>query len=83
MREVNAQRETRNSMVKAAFGIMALVCLAAGLNVYLFAEQLGFSEDTARIVAIAFLVAGGGRLSCPEALGPDHGRELAVFLNCC
>jgi positive regulator of sigma E activity len=45
-------------MVKVVFGIMALVCLAAGLIVYLFAERLGFSEDTARIVAIAFLVAG-------------------------
>ena len=60
MREGSEQRQVRNSMVKAVFGIMALVCLAAGLNVYLFAEQLGFSEDTARIVAIAFLVAGAG-----------------------
>ena len=52
--------DVRNSMVKVAFGIMALVCLAAGLVVYLFAEQLGFSEDTAQIVAIAFLVTGAG-----------------------
>jgi len=58
MREGSEQRQVRNSMVKAVFGIMALVCLAAGLIIYLFAEQLGFSEDTARIVAIAFLVAG-------------------------
>ncbi len=58
MREGSEQRQVRNSMVKAVFGIMALVCLAAGLIVYLFAERLGFSEDTARIVAIAFLVAG-------------------------
>ena len=58
MREGSEQRQVRNSMVKVVFGIMALVCLAAGLIVYLFAERLGFSEDTARIVAIAFLVAG-------------------------
>ena len=60
MREQSEQREARNSMVKVAFGIMALVCLAAGLIVYLFAEQLSFSEDTAQIVAIALLVAGAG-----------------------
>ena len=60
MREGSEQRQVRNSMVKVVFGIMALVCLAAGLIVYLFAERLGFSEDTARIVAIAFLVAGAG-----------------------
>ena len=60
MREGSEQRQVRNSMVKAVFGIMALVCLAAGLIIYLFAEQLGFSEDTAQIVAIAFLVAGAG-----------------------
>ncbi len=60
MREGSEQRQVRNGMVKAVFGIMALVCLAAGLIIYLFAEQLGFSEDTARIVAIAFLVAGAG-----------------------
>ncbi len=60
MAEGSRQTEVRNSMVKVAFGIMALVCLAAGFIVYLFAEQLGFSEDTAQIVAIAFLVAGAG-----------------------
>ncbi len=34
-----ARTDGRNNMVKVAFGIMALVCLAAGLVVYLFAEQ--------------------------------------------
>ncbi len=60
MAEGSRQTEVRNSMVKIVFGIMALVCLAAGLIVYLFAEQLSFSEDTAQIVAIALLVAGAG-----------------------
>ncbi len=60
MAEGSRQTEVRNSMVKVALGIMALVCLAAGFIVYMFAEQLGFSEDTAQIVAIAFLVAGAG-----------------------
>lgn len=40
--------------------ISVLVCLATSLIVYLFAEQLGFDDDTAFFVAIAFLVAGVG-----------------------
>lgn len=56
----NEQSEDRHRLVKIAFGIMTLVCLATGFSVYLFAEQLGFAEDTAQYVAIAFLVAGVG-----------------------
>ena len=52
--------EARNRVVKIVFGVMALVCLLAGLAIYLFAEQFGISEETAQIVAIAFLAAGVG-----------------------
>lgn len=60
MMDGNGAREVRIRMIKVAIGIMALVCLAAGFSVYVFAEQLGLSEDTARYVAIAFLAAGVG-----------------------
>lgn len=58
MRGQGARAEARNRMVKIAFGTAALVCLATGIIVYLFAEPLGFSDDTAQIVALAFLAAG-------------------------
>lgn len=58
MTQQSPRNEARTRAVKIAFGVMALVCVAAGLAIYLFAEQFGFSEETARIVAIAFLVAG-------------------------
>jgi len=60
MRQGNAQSEDRYRLVKVALGLMTLVCLATGLIVYQFAEQLGFDEGTAQIVAIAFLAAGVG-----------------------
>lgn len=47
-------------MVKLVLEISVLVCLATSLIVYLFAEQLGFDDDTAFFVAVAFLVAGVG-----------------------
>ena len=50
--------EARNRAVKIAFGVMALMCVLTGFVIYLFAEQFGFSDETARIVAIAFLAAG-------------------------
>lgn len=60
MRRSNAQSEDSHRLVKAVLGIMTLVCISTGLIVYLFAQQLGFDEDTAQIVAIAFLAAGVG-----------------------
>lgn len=48
----------RSRIAKIAFGVMAIVCLSAGLILYLFAADLGMDPDTARFVAIAFLVAG-------------------------
>ena len=60
MTQQSSSNETRTSAVKIAFGAMALVCLVAGLVIYQFAEQFGFSEETAQIVAIAVLAAGAG-----------------------
>lgn len=54
----NENRNSGNRIAKIAFGIMAIVCLSAGLILYLFAADLGMDPDTARFVAIAFLVAG-------------------------
>jgi TRAP-type C4-dicarboxylate transport system permease small subunit len=54
------RNEARHQLIKIAFGAMALLCVLAGFAVYLLADWLGLSEDTARIVAIAFLVAGAG-----------------------
>ena len=52
------REEARDRLVKIAFGIMTLVCLAAGLVLYLFPDLLGLDKDAAELVAIAFLLAG-------------------------
>lgn len=48
----------RDMVVKLAFGIGALICLLTGLVLYMFAPQLGLDPATARLVAVAFLIAG-------------------------
>jgi hypothetical protein len=58
MSEGNDPFETRNRILKVAFGLMALVCLLAGLAVYVSAGALGLDQDTADLLAIAFLAAG-------------------------
>ena len=60
MREGYRQTDDSHRLVKRVLEIMSLVCLATALIVYLFADQLGFSEDTALYVTIAFLAAGIG-----------------------
>lgn len=50
--------ETRHRVVKIAFGTAALVCLLAGLFLYLFPDVIGLDPETAELVAIAFLLAG-------------------------
>lgn len=40
------------------FGAAALLCVLAGLLLYLFADSLGMDRDMAKIVAILFLAAG-------------------------
>lgn len=58
MDELEQKRLARNRIAKIAFGVGALVCLTAGFIVYIFADALGLDPDTAKFVAIAFLVAG-------------------------
>lgn len=53
-------RERRSRLTKIAFGMAALLSVGVGLLLYLFAEEIGYDEETARFVAIAFLVAGLG-----------------------
>ncbi len=60
MREGNGQGERNLRMVKRALELTSLLCLATALFVYLFSEKIGFSEDTAFIVGLAFLAAGIG-----------------------
>ncbi len=60
MTQQSLTSESRNRVIKIVFGVVAITCLIAGLVIYLFAEQLGLSEETAQIVAIAFLAAGAG-----------------------
>ncbi len=47
-------------LVRLAFGAGALLSVVAGLMLYLFAGSLGFDEDTAELIAIAFLLVGVG-----------------------
>ena len=58
MTQKNAQGPERDRVIKIAFGFMAITCLLAGFILYVFAQDLGFDQETARLVAIAFLVAG-------------------------
>lgn len=51
-------RRARMERSKLAFGVLALIMVALGLGIYLFSAMLGIDADTAKIVAIAFLVAG-------------------------
>lgn len=58
MVEDDSASQTRDRLIKIAFGVAALICLAGGLVIYLFPDIAGLDEDTAELVAIAFLLAG-------------------------
>lgn len=58
---MNAGREGHRKPSRVAeflFGAAALLCVVAGLILYLFAGPFGLDPDMANIVAILFLVAG-------------------------
>lgn len=55
-RQTAAQRQ----IVRFAFGAMALGSVVVGLGVWQFAGAIGLEEDTARLIATAFLAAGIG-----------------------
>ncbi len=48
----------RQRIVKVLFGVAALISLMTGLMVYLFADTIGLDDFTAKVVAVAFLIAG-------------------------
>lgn len=58
MAERERSQSARGRLAKLAFGVMALLSLLAGAVIFYFADQLGFDEQTARIVALTFLIAG-------------------------
>jgi uncharacterized membrane protein len=54
------QSGAHRRVIRFAFGAMALVSVLIGLGVWQFADAIGIEDDTARLIAIAFLVAGIG-----------------------
>jgi hypothetical protein len=55
-----AAASANERLAKAVFGVLALAFVLAGLGIYLLQGRLGIDEDTARLVATAFLVVGIG-----------------------
>jgi phage shock protein PspC (stress-responsive transcriptional regulator) len=61
MNTTEPARTTANErLAKAVFAVLALASVLAGLGIYLLQERLGIDEDTARLIATAFLVVGIG-----------------------
>jgi len=58
MTDTHTKNGNVDRIVKIAFGVMAILCLLTGLVLYLFAESFGLDQETARYVAIAFLIVG-------------------------
>ena len=54
------QTAAQRRIVRFAFGVMALASVLVGFGVWYFAAALGIQDDTARLIATAFLAAGIG-----------------------
>ncbi len=54
----SALREMRMRRGKLYFGVLALVMILLGFVFYVFSDALGIDEQTAKLVAAAFLIAG-------------------------
>jgi uncharacterized membrane protein len=54
------QTAAQRRIIRFAFGAMALGSVLVGLGVWQFADMIGLEEDTARLIATAFLAAGIG-----------------------
>ncbi len=52
-----AECERSARIVQVALGAMALGSVAFGLGVYAAGDRLGLAEDTAKVIASAFLIA--------------------------
>lgn len=53
-----ALRERRMRRGKLYFGILALAMIVLGLAIYIFSSALNIDETTAKLIALAFLIAG-------------------------
>ena len=57
----NHDRTAANQrIVRFALGAMALFSVIAGLAIWMFAGSIGIDEDTTRLIAIVFVIAGVG-----------------------
>ena len=54
------QSVTQRRIIRLAFGAMALTSVVVGFGVWQFADRIGIEEETARLIAMAFLAAGIG-----------------------
>lgn len=54
------QSTSQRRIVRLAFGAMALTSVVVVFGVWLFADRIGIEEETARLIAVAFLAAGIG-----------------------
>lgn len=51
-------REPNVRLAKAVFANLALLSVLAGAALYLLRARIGIAEDTARLVATAFIIVG-------------------------
>lgn len=54
---IMAERERSLRFVQVTLAVLALASLAVGLGIFALANRIGVPEDTARVLASAFLVA--------------------------
>jgi uncharacterized membrane protein len=61
MHDDNRDQAARQSRIaRFAFGAMALFAILAGLVLWQFSAAIGLQEDTARLIATVFVIAGVG-----------------------
>ena len=54
------QTAAQSRIARLAFGGMALLAMLAGLVIWQFSGALGLQEDTARLIAMVFIIVGIG-----------------------
>lgn len=54
------QAAKQSRIARFAFGVMALFAVLAGLVLWQFSAAIGLEEDTARLIATVFVIAGVG-----------------------
>ncbi len=47
-------------LARIVFGFMALLAIVAGLVLWQFSAAIGLDEDTAKLIAVAFIITGIG-----------------------